>query len=507
MQKTSFCLHSSYGKNIQKTKKPQDYNGYSMKPGYVRRVLLLLLFFSYPLSGQDVLRVDEVWDRDRLLSAAMEGNSAYLLSESRGREARAILSGAQAARLPVIRFSSDLSYLTNPPAVTIKTGSFFPGGMIPMGPGTPPTTYFPFPALPQTDTTIQLSEKTRYEFSLSLEQPVFTWGRIHNSVKAADLGSQAAILEIEQEKRNIRTSLDIHLYTLSFVTEIRELLAEQRQYAERLGLISEESYAGGFLLRADLLSVRLLVSEFTLGDYRLMETWESSFQAIKTLTGLSDLRPSHIKPPSQEGLIRDSLNFSRENVPELRTKARAENLGLKLLSLQTQAKNRLLAAAKGQFYGKPELGLFLQLTYGGPNFPFVQRGWKTENNLNFSATLGIRSLLFDGGGIYQTIKQKEEALVQARLAEEQSRRDLEEYLEKTLLSLEVSAQRREYLSIKIEATAAQRDTTEAAWKSGYGGEGEYLKQEISWRQDRISLLQEELAALITALQLENVTGF
>ncbi|MFP3090509.1 TolC family protein [Treponema sp. TIM-1] len=478
-----------------------------MKPRFSPWVLWLLVF-SHPLWGQTASAQDEVWDRDRLVSAAMTGNSGYLLSESRGREARSVLSAAKAARLPVIRFGSNLSYILNPPELTIKAGSFFPGGSIPVVTNVPPmTTNMPFPALPQEDTTLRLSESTQYEFSLSLEQPVFTWGRIHNSVKAADLGSRAAVLEMEQEKRNIRTTLDGHLYTLSFLTEIRGLRAEQRRCAERLSAISEESYTEGFLLQGDLLSIRLLSSELALGDYQIMEAWESSFQAIKTLTGLSGLTPSQIKPPFREGLVRDSLAFSREDTGGLLAKARAENVGLKLLALRTQAADRLLAASKGQYYGKPELGLFLQVTYAGPNFPFIQRGWKTANNLSLTTTVGIRSLLFDGGNVHHTIRQKEETLVQARLAEEQSRRELEAYLEKALLSLEVSAHRREYLSLKIEASQVQRDTAEAAWKSGYGEERDYLTQEISWREDRISLLQEELNALITALQLENVTGF
>lgn len=481
-----------------------------MKPRFSRWILWFLVF-SYPLAGQNTSGPGEVWNRDRLLSAAMAGNNAYLLSESRSREARSVLSAAKAARLPVIRFSSNLSYLINPPEVTIKTGSLFPGGTIPVNTSVPPmppmTTNLPFPALPETDTAIRLRENTQYEFSLSLEQPVFTWGRIHNSVKAADLGSRASVLEMEQEKRNIRTALDGHLYTLGFLTEIRGFLAEQRRCAERLSVIAEESYAEGFLLQGDLLSIRLLASELTLGDYQITEAWESSFRTVKTLTGLPGLTPSQIKPPSREGLARDSLAFSREDTERLLAKARAENVGLKLLSLRGQAADRLLAAAKGQYYGKPELGLFLQLTYGGPDFPFIQRGWKTDNNLGLTTTVGIRSLLFDGGNVHHTIRQKEEALVQARLAEEGSRRELEEYLEKALLSLEVSARRREYLSLKIETARVRKDTAEAAWKSGYGEEREYLTQEISWLQDRITLLQEELNSLITALQLENVTGF
>jgi hypothetical protein len=87
---------------------------------------------------------------------------------------------------------------------------------------------------------------------------------------------------------------------------------------------------------------------------------------------------------------------------------------------------------------------------------------------------------------------------------ERGRRDLEEYLEKTLRQLELSQYRREYLALKIEAAAAQKDQTEAAWKSGYGQEREYLIKELAWYQDRITLLQEDLSALVTTLQLESV---
>jgi hypothetical protein len=60
----------------------------------------------------------------------------------------------------------------------------------------------------------------------------------------------------------------------------------------------------------------------------------------------------------------------------------------------------------------------------------VQESWREDNAVNFTATLGIRGLLFDGGLVHQTIRQKEE---------EQGRRDMEEYLEKALLREELNA--------------------------------------------------------------------
>jgi outer membrane protein TolC len=448
--------------------------------------ILILAAGGAPLSAQ---QGGGDWTRERLLAAAMKKNSGYLLAESRDRGAGSTLSAARAARLPVLRFSADLGYLVNPPGVTVNRGAFYPGGGL-----------IPVP-LPLEDLRIRLSEKTRYEFGLTLEQPIFTWGRIHHSIKAAGFMSQATVLQIDQEKRDIATALDIYLATLRSLREIRSLIAEQKGSAERLVALSDESFAHGFILRTDLNAARLLSSEVKLADYEALDGWNGSASALRTLTGLEDLDPEAVSLPPEERRF-----YSADDRDRLLEDAFRSSLGLRLLALKTRAVESLVGAAKGQSYGKPELGLFLQLGYGGPAFPLFQEGWKDDDEYKFTLTLGIRSLLFDGGALYYGIKQKEEDLVQARLEEEKGRRELREYLEKTLSALEVSDLRREYLEIKIEAARALMDQAESAWKSGYGEEREYLSRKLVWYSDRIALLREQLDARVTVLRLENVTG-
>ena len=463
------------------------------------RVLFLMLVLAAgraPLSAQQGGEGGEGggdWTRDRLLTAALEHNSGYLLAESRNRGARAALSAARAARLPTLRFSADIGYLANPPGVTVEKGAFFPGGTL--------SPFLSLPPFPSEDMRIRLSEKTRYEFGLTLEQPIFTWGRIHHSIKAAGLASRAAALRTDQERRDIATALDIYLVTLRGLREIRALIAEQKKSAERLVTLSNESFALGFILRTDLNAARLLSSEVKLADYEAADGWNGNASALRTLTGLEDLDPEAFSLPPEE-----RRSYSTEDRDRLFEDALRSSLGLKLLSLRTQAAGSLVSAAGGQLYGKPELGLFLQLGYGGPAFPLFQEGWKDDDEYKFTLTLGMRSILFDGGAVYHGVKQKREDLVQARLEEEKGRRDLREYLEKTLSGLEVSALRQEYLEIKIEASRDLMDQAESTWKSGYGEEREYLSRELSWYGDRIALLREQLAARIAVLRLENVTG-
>jgi outer membrane protein TolC len=139
--------------------------------------------------------------------------------------------------------------------------------------------------------------------------------------------------------------LDAHLFTLSYLAEIRELLAEQRRSADRLIVISQESYDKGFLLQADLLSSRLLSAEVQLGVYDIQEAWGSSFLALKTLTGIDELEPLGILLPSREYADRESLSYSPNDKSRLFMRLMAENPGLKMLSLQTQAHEKTVAAA------------------------------------------------------------------------------------------------------------------------------------------------------------------
>jgi outer membrane protein TolC len=367
------------------------------------------------------------------------------------------------------------------------------------------------PALPSEDITFSLSENTRYSFGLTLEQPVFTWGRIQNSIDAAALGSQAGILAQSLAARNLHTVVDSCLASLALIEKIRTLLADQELKARRLMVLSEESYAAGFILNTELLEARLLAAEVSLADYESREQASATILTLRNLTGIAGLELGQVElPPSLAAFFGEEegpgpeATYTGGGRDELRAMLYRNNVSLRILELQARAQERLLEAARGRSLGKPELGLFAELEYSGPRFPFVEGGWDTENRVNLTASLGIRTLLFDGGAMQSGIRQKEEAAIQARLELERGRRGLEEYLESTLLGLDVSRRRQEYLSLKAAAERARGDQAENAWNAGYGAERDYLTHELIWYTNRIELCKEKLSALLAVLQLEHI---
>jgi outer membrane protein TolC len=300
---------------------------------------------------------------------------------------------------------------------------------------------------------------------------------------------------------------------------MQEILGLQQERAERLLTLSQENYASGFLLQADLLSSRLLTAEVRLNLQSLRENQNKALLSLRTITGVSDLRVEDlILPVENEGEGEEegsaAYRLADGNIPpnergelhtdRLLTQAAESNFDLRLLALNHQAAQHRLNIERSRYYFKPDLGLYLRLSYRDPDLPFMPSSWPHDNVINFSATLGIRSLLFDGGTQSARIRREEENLVQAQIALDQGLSDLGEYIERTLLELEFSGLRQDYLRLQIEEARGQLTQAENAQAAGYGEEHASLLRELTLNTRRLALLQEQLSARILRIQLEAV---
>jgi len=438
------------------------------------------------LTGLQPIRAEGT-DRQALLEAALSDNPLYLQTLSRSRQASQTLKTARAAALPDIGFSARAAWLSTPQSYTIQAGDFY---------NVPPM------VLPAEDYTVQLGQNRDYEFSLTLEQPLFTWGRIRNSILAAEAGEEAAGVGREKQKAEIITRLDILLCTLSRLEEMKALLSEQAGTARRLKDLSEESYRNGFLLESDLMSVRLLIRESELARYRAEEQSRQALLSLRTLTGREDL----VLEELDLSVLPVPEEYSPEDQEALEIRALAGSFDLRLLELRTRGAARQLEAARGGSPGKPEVGLYLQMAYSGSAFPLIQEDWLSTDTGSIVAALGISTTLYDGGTISGGIGQLEEELTWAELDRQRGSNALKEYIRSSLSRIELSRRNLEYMDLQIQADAAVRKQKEDAWKAGYGEEREVLAREMTWYAHRTGRIQELLNQEILRFQVSNALG-
>ncbi len=451
----------------------------------------LFLIFFLLCSTHFIYSTDRI-DRQILIDSAVEKNKELLILESQSRQAEITVQSARSRFLPDLSFSSDLAYLSTPDSYTIKAGDFFNGALPGIG-------NF---LLPDEDYTVELGQNTRYEFSLLLEQPIFTWGKLSGALDAARLSQSGSILKIEAKTNEVVTQLDIILYSLTCLMEIKNESMNQISASRELVRISRENYENGFLLYSDLLAVQLQAGETELAGSIIDEQINQALLGIELLCGLEELSVDRIQLPQK----RSWNGFLSEEKDLLVARAQRKNLNLRLFDLEIQGREIAEDIARGSGYLKPDIGIYAKLSYSASAFPLLQHGWTNSDSLSFIAALGIRTLIYDGGERSGEINTSMENLNQAVLKRERNSELIKEFIIKSLFQMELSLQKIEYYQLQIETDLAGIEQKTEEWQAGLGEERDVLIERILLHSHRMARLEEEIVMLKNHFQIKNILG-
>ncbi|MBI9101912.1 MAG: TolC family protein [Spirochaetales bacterium] len=450
-------------------------------------MIILFYLIPIPLSSQSLE------NRDSLMKAMLSNNHDLLILTEGENRATFDVKTAKAGFLPDISFSSDISYRTNPESYTINAGDFYNDEIAP-GMGT-------F-LLPAQDYTVELGQNSRYEFSIILEQPLFTNGKLKNGLQAAELSLEAARLQERIKKEELTTQIDIILNTLTLLMLLTEENTEQRQTADELVRISRESHENGFLLYSDLLSIIIQSREVELASSILDEKRKQLLLSLRSLTGIETLEIENLQLPEEQTW--DEYQESQKEA--LITEALENNSNLDLFELIIGVRKRKLNIVDAGGIFKPDIGLYFKLSYTNSALPLIQEGWADTDVPSFLGALGIRSLLFDGGKSSGKSGAAYEDLRLAELENEKNKMILADFIEKTLIQMELSRQKIEFYKLQIETDEERIEQKRDAWHSGYGDEAEVLLEKLAYHSHRIALLEEITVLLKNHFQLHSSLG-
>ncbi|MBR5668632.1 MAG: TolC family protein, partial [Spirochaetales bacterium] len=105
-------------------------------------------------------------------------------------------------------------------------------------------------------TVYEGQESMYYQFSLSLTQPIFTWGKINNAVKLYEKVYDARVLQLEDAIEKAQTELWTRIAALDYLLGIRNLLDSQKEISLRLVQMADDARTNGMMLETEALSVK-----------------------------------------------------------------------------------------------------------------------------------------------------------------------------------------------------------------------------------------------------------
>lgn len=412
---------------------------------------------------------------------------------------------ARAGYHPTIDLTLAGSYTANPliKEISLSRGEF---GSIPIT--NPATSSLISVPIPNEDLKVfDGMPRLGYSFQLDLQQPVFTWGKITNSVRIYSAVEEVRQLELSSIKKQRQASLKAQVLALVYLSQIEELLLQQENYTQELVNLTVAAHQQGVLLEQDVLEAKTQQALVPLSFEQVSHNKNLVLQDLRELTGLPQLEVSQIHHlPEIAGFQEDFMILAQQDSSTLENLAlnpAQESLAiLEKLHDVAEYSKRL---ASGNIYGKPDIALQVTFGFNGDMEKLFKGEGEVKSDLVANLSLGLKTTIWDGGKKINQLKRSASQLKSAELDIEQARSSIKLELSRQINAMTMARLKIHYQQLKIQTAQSQVAQKKQLVASGYGSRREVLQAEIESINEKIVLLEEQINFSTAACTVEVMT--
>ena len=347
-------------------------------------------------------------------------------------------------------------------------------------------------------------ENTLYQTSLSLQQPIFTCGKISNGVKALKEVESVRSLQLTDTENQLNAELKSRLSAIYYMDEIISLLNEQKSYADRLVELAHAAQEQGIMLAQEVKEneINALQVDVTLSEINAQ--YSSNLTALRTMTGLLDLTREDISYiPDEESFY----TLAKEDRNALIKSATSQSQPtLQMLSHMQSAMEYSEKVSKASVYWKPDFALQVSASYGGSRLPLVETDWYRQDDYNGMVTVAFKTTVWDGGKALNNIKRSESNVANAVISRDEAINTIITTLSEQFANQDMAIAKISYLDLKEETLVAKVEQKILLQSYGNASEADVLNAQIELTTCRLERLQEKLKLAQASYLIEYLTG-
>ncbi len=343
-----------------------------------------------------------------------------------------------------------------------------------------------------------------YNAGLSITQPLFTWGKIPNSVKLYNQVAEIRALAIEDTSKQLTAQLKARLAALKYMDEILVILDKTKTVADELVAVSQDAYDNDMLLKQDVVKAKISAMEIDVTRQEIMKEYKTNLQELRTLTGNDSLEAGDIDYYPNEDEIQAIVAIDHDTLYEMATRSSSEPLTmLRKQTLALQLKERI---AKDSLYWKPDFALQVSLSYGGSAFPLVETNWYRADDYGLYLTFAIKSTVWDGGKKLNDVSYAQSEILGSLADYDAAVDQLQSVAEENITAAELAQTKIEYLELKLEESQDRLALLERQRDEGLISKTNVLSQQIEVNTNKMNIIQEKISLAQAAYTLAYVTG-
>lgn len=389
------------------------------------------------------------------IEKALKNNPEVLAERERLKEQELVVKETRSSFFPTLEFNGNYTYMSYVQKYTTKVPFY-----------DPVTGSFRIEEM-----TMEFGKHNNYALNLSLNQILFTWGRLLNSYRVSKKNYSIEELKLkmkeEELKERVKEAYYEALYAKNALMIAKDVLKENEEYYN----VAREKYRSGLISDLELLKAEVQWRNSIPDTIKASTYYKIAIRNLMNLVGVKE----EIIPV--DTLVYEPFDESLHNLLE---KAKRERLDLKILKMTKENLELVRKIEKANL--RPSLFSNFTYTYRRP-FGFEDR-W--DGSWNF--TLGFKFPLFDGLKTIYRVKEVEVKMKELDF----NYRNLENFA-----LLQVESNYRSLLSKKEELRAAKRSLELAKkayemardqWKEGLISSLEFMDSEIAYKKARFYYL-------------------
>ena len=461
----------------------------------IKKLFLAFAIFSIFTTGS-LLAQSYTYSMEMLLYATQQNHPELLKLQEEYKRSLLDVKDAWASVGPTLDLQASGTYMLNPPVgpMYINTDDII--NSIQWNGVTPARTG-------QYVKIFDGMENTLYNFELTLTQPLFTWGKIANSIKLYKQISAIKQNQIVQQTAQLETELKTRLISLYYLNMIMKILDEEQSYAERMVQVSEDAEKSGMLLHQEVVDAKIQAKELEIAKQDLLEQIDEQLLELGRITGISIESSQHINYDFVQSLLDDFDRLLQTEHAVLEEEILSANQSAIKLVTQLEDVSKIAESiSRGYENWKPDFALQMSGGYAGSRFPLFEPNWLRKDDYSLNITIGLKATVWDGGKKLRDVSRKVSEVKTAQITTSDTRSSISKTFDSQWNTTQVCTMKIEYQDLKIESATAKINQKQQMFDSGYGSETDVLSAKIERCNAQIEKEKQTLSRAIACLTIE-----
>lgn len=398
------------------------------------------------------------------------------------------LKDAQASYHPTVELTASGTYMVNPllGKIVVNPEDYLSGQTGTSG----ALSNFSSLGLDGPMTIYKGMENTHYNFSLKITQPLYTWNKIGTAVDLFDKVVTMQQIQNTSLFKQLASELEARESAIYYIKMMKGNLEEQDLLAKQLIDIVNEAYLNDLVLEQDLLEAQIQAKRIQIGIKELEKEEKIQLSQITQLTNLDTIKSDDIEYIFHDKRVE---NLLQRDYLELEKKAISQSSNsIQLLSILQSVKADENRIARNDIYWKPDVALQIETGYSGPRFPFIEKGFYTQNQGTFNVTVALQSTLWDGGKKLNNIKRTKINEEKANWDIVDAKNQIIQTLNDNFYTIDLATSNIEYQELNSLIIDKKIDNLSRAFEEGYGSEDKVLRAMLEKKASQLELLQLKL---------------